>query len=508
MLEVKNLPTNEDLDLRRVDKDQYGQKRIIVVSTNPDPKKASDETYHTKAILKQHGGIWDSANGYWYWNDRFKTEDQIFKLATDAVAAANKHLGFERDSETPEIKSFGDIELYEKIKEYLEDVKGAYEFIKNRSGKITKDIVDDYLDQLGDSLDNDKLLEDIASFNRAAKAYILETGKYPYSFGNVFLIWLQSRLIKGANEFGSQPYWYGRGYKPKENARKIFILKPGNTGSLAANVKKIITSHPNSPKEFAKEVGFVIQDMKNPIPPQKYNAFWNWANSKGYVEYQVTKVFNEVPIYDNTNVEPIPGMEQINAPEPPQWFSTDDTEDEKSSIMIEALKRFAEDNNITISQTDDLGGARGVSKGGHIQLLTNSAGVSLLATFIHEMAHELMHHEKNKRVADGKLYVGRQNSSDERELHAESVAYTVLKTYDFPIQHSINYLALWKQNKEKLKKYQNIIRDVSMFIIRQIEKYAPDVTKTPDELSESLTSIKNIIVDFKTTYNGTFTKTK
>ena len=487
-------PTDEQITVKSTT-DRYGQKRIIVVSDNPDPKEAGNETFKTKDIMKKYGAAWDSQEKHWFWNDRFKSADEIAKKANDAVKAANELLGHDVSGHK-EIGSYSDIEQLAQTKEFLENLKGAYETVKSKSGKVTLDLLDNYITQLGDSLNDQKLLDDIADFNRAAKSYILDTGRYSYSFFNTFMIWLQA--TKGAKEFGSVPYWLGRGYQPIENAKKIMILKPGGTGSLASNVAKIIKDHPKSPDEYAAESGFKIVDRANPIPKEKYNAFWNWAGKKGYVKFKSTSQFNEVAIYDDKNVQPIPGKEQINAPEPPKWFNDDDTEDDKSSVMIKALKESAIANGIKISDTEDLGGARGVSKGGHIELLTNSVGAGLLSTFVHEYAHELMHHEANKKIG---FYVGRGSGAEERELQAESVAYTVMKSYDFPIEHSINYLALWKSNKDKIRQHQKLIRDVSMYIIKQIETYAPkiDNQETAQELAESLTTIKNIITDFKKT---------
>ena len=494
MLKVLEL-TNEQIAIRST-KDRYGQNRIIVISDNPDPKEASNETFKTKDVLKKYGAAWDKQEGHWYWNDRFKTPDEIAKIANDAVKDANKLLGSDTSGYI-DVSVFSDIEVLIQAKEYIETVKGTLEFVKTKSGKVTLDLVDNYINQLADSLDDKQLLDDIANFNKAAKAYILDTGKHSYSMFNLFMIWLQAS--RGATEFGSVPYWFGRGYEPKENAKKIYILKPGNTGSLYSNVLKIIKDYPNSPFEYARESGFTITDKQNPIPKEKYNAFWSWANKKGYIKQTYTSKFNEVAIYDNLNVKPIPGVEQINEPTPPKWYNDDDTEDEKSKIMIEALKAFSEDSGIKITSKTDLGGARGVSKGGHIELLTNSVGAGLLSTFVHELAHEILHQPANSNLNGGKLYIGREFSSDEKELHAESVAYIVMKTYDFPVQHSITYLALWKTNKEKIRKFQKIIRDTSMYIIQQIEKYAPIVGDeiNSNDLNESLLEIKNIITEFK-----------
>jgi hypothetical protein len=494
MFKVIQPTTDEAINVKSTT-DRYGQKRIVVVSDNPDPKEAGNETFKTKDIMKKFGAAWDNQEKHWFWNDRFKSADEIAKKANDAVKSANELLG---SSEThKEIGSFTDIEALIKAKEFIEVVKGTLDFVKSKSGKITLDLVDSYIDQLADSLDDSKLLDDIADFNRAAKSYILDTGKYSYSFFNTFMIWLQAS--KGAKEFGSVPYWLGRGFEPVGTPKKILILKPGNTGSLSGNVARIIKDYPKSPDQYSTESGFRIVDRNNPIPKEKYNSFWNWALKKGYVKMKSTSNFNEVAIYDNLNVQPIAGAEQINAPEPPKWFNDDDTEDEKSKIMIEALKAFCGDNGIKIKQSDDLDGARGVSKGGHIELLSTSIGAGLLSTFVHEIAHEILHQPANKGLKNGKLFIGREYSSEEKELHAESVAYTVMKTYDFPIEHSITYLALWKQNKDKVKKFQKVIRETSMFIIQQIEKYAPSIDSTATEINESLAQINNIITEFKKT---------
>jgi len=294
-------------------------------------------------------------------------------------------------------------------------------------------------------------------------------------------------------------YHIGRGYEPVENAKKIMISKKTNSGSLAGNVYKIIANYPKSAEEYAKESGIkLLPNKKMPIPKEKYNAFWVWAKKKGYFKVSAAKDFTEVAIYDNKNVQPIPGREQINTPEGPKWFSDEDTEDEKSAIMIKALKEFSQASGIKITDSSNLGGARGVSKGGHIELLTNSLGADLLSTFVHELAHELLHHEANSKLG---FYVGRGGSHQERELQAESVAYTVMKSYDFPIEHSINYLAMYKTNKDGVRKHQKLIRDVSMFIIKQIETYAPNVNEpdATEEINEALSNIKNIITEFKKT---------
>jgi hypothetical protein len=217
--------------------------------------------------------------------------------------------------------------------------------------------------------------------------------------------------------------------------------------------------------------------------------------------------FNEVPVYDNLNVEAIAGREQINPPEGLDWYGKDTSEDEKAQVMIEALEEFAKTNHIKAEQSDDLGGAQGSSSYAHIKLLTSDPTVGLLSTFVHEMTHSLIHQPPMKGSEQGKFYDANAHfSRDERELHADSVAYTVLTSYGFAVQHSVNYLAMWGANKKQLQAYQQLIRNVSMYITKIIEQYAEKKLGTiPDEgemvsepegneaLQESVRRIKSIM---------------
>lgn len=484
---------NEALTLKRFI-DDFKNNRIIVISDNPNEREASNETYNTKEILKKYGAYWDKYNKGWTWSDRFKNKEEIFNLASKAVQEANKFLNSEIDSETNPT-SFDDIGQWEKVKDFVEGIRDTLGIVKKQSGKVTLDLVNSYIDDLANDLNDKKLLDDIADFNKAVRSFILESGRYSYSFFNLFIIWLQT-MGSGAKEFGSAPYWFGRGYQPKKDAKKIIILKPALGNSLYKSIKDVLDRFPRSAEEYAKESGFQISDPNKPIPKEKFYSFWVWAKKKGMVHYHVTTHFAEAYIYDNLNVEPNSGKEQINAPNPPQWYSEDEDDDYKAGIIIDALENFAKNNGISIaSGKNKIGDARGASYGGHIELISNSMSISVLATLIHELAHEILHSSANKEKFGGKFYLGNQLTSEEKEIHAESVAYTVLKSYDFPIKHSINYLALWKANNEKIRGFQKIIRDVSMFLIKEIEKRvnSDEEIERAEAIDETLRRIKKLL---------------
>lgn len=166
--------------------------------------------------------------------------------------------------------------------------------------------------------------------------------------------------------------------------------------------------------------------------------------------------FRLVPVFDISQTEPIPGREK-EIPEEIQWF--DDTPlDERMRTIFDAVKQYATENNIKIDikAEDELGGARGVSKGGTIELVSEN-----LSTLIHEVAHEMLHWKDRENAPERKI----------KELQAEGVANFVLSEYDIPAPHTEKYLALWQIDPEHITSNFNIIKDTSKTLIEYINNY-------------------------------------
>ncbi|NBW58510.1 hypothetical protein EBR43_12210 [bacterium] len=166
--------------------------------------------------------------------------------------------------------------------------------------------------------------------------------------------------------------------------------------------------------------------------------------------------FRLVPVFDISQTEPIPGREK-EIPEEIQWY--DDTPlDERMRVIYDAVKQYASENNIIIDikTEDDLGGARGVSKGGTIELISEN-----LSTLVHEVAHEMLHWKDRDNVPERKI----------RELQAEGVANFVLSEYDIPAPHTEKYLALWQIDPEHINSNFNVIKDTSKTLIEYINNY-------------------------------------
>jgi len=166
--------------------------------------------------------------------------------------------------------------------------------------------------------------------------------------------------------------------------------------------------------------------------------------------------FRLVPVFDISQTEPIPGREK-EIPEEIQWF--DDTPlNERMRTIFDAVKQYAGENNIKvdIKAEDELGGARGVSRGGTIELVSEN-----LSTLIHEVAHEMLHWKDRENVPERKI----------RELQAEGVANFVLSEYDIPAPHTEKYLALWQIDPEHITSNFNIIKDTSKTLIEYINNH-------------------------------------
>jgi hypothetical protein len=237
-----------------------------------------------------------------------------------------------------------------------------------------------------------------------------------YSFNNQILIFLQRR---NASRVGGKNMWF------RQFGRKI---KPGE--------KSILIYAPIMVKQKDADVTVGVDPTSG--------------------ESSKIMRFRLVPVFDISQTEAIPGREK-EIPEEIQWFD-DAPLDERMKTIFEAVKQYAKDNNIVvdIKSEDELGGARGVSKGGTIELVSES-----LSTLVHEVAHEMLHWKDRDNVPERKI----------RELQAEGVANFVLSEYDIPAPHTEKYLALWQIDPEHITSNFNVIKDTAKTLIEYINNY-------------------------------------
>ena len=243
-----------------------------------------------------------------------------------------------------------------------------------------------------------------------------------YSFNNTLLIFLQKR---NATHVAGLKDW---------NTKFNRLIKKGEKG--------IVIWRPAGSSKYKKR--HEDDDVKLGEDPLKK------------IPYGTKPNFVLTTVYDISQTEPMPGKEQ-KIPEEIQWYD-DSPLDDRMRIIFDAVKQYANENNIKIDikTQDDLGGARGVSKGGTIELISEN-----LSTLIHEVAHEMLHWKDRDNIPERKI----------RELQAEGVANFVLSEYDIPAPHTEKYLALWQIDPEHINSNFNVIKDTSKTLIEYINNY-------------------------------------
>ena len=329
-----------------------------------------------------------------------------------------------------------DINNFETAKETLSKINKSSEFV----GKLEElqDFVENSEDFQGKSNLMDKINMYISDLANATddRAVSAELKKYfdffarfrGHSFYNTMLIWIQNPNATKVAGFRQWQDKFNR--RVVKGAKSIMIFAP--------------MFSKNNKTDDIEDDGSIDKSTLSTIPVR----------------------FRPVNVFDIADTEPM--NEKGEVPKTPEWF-TESEPTERTKELFSYVKEAAEDIGIKITMGDAKGGEKGYSAGDHINMSSSVDGAGELSTLIHEFAHELMHWKKTSL-----FYQGDEVKFDSaiRELQAESVAYTVMKHYDLPVQHQPTYIALWKGNKEKILANIRVISEVSKFIIDAIDKVA------------------------------------
>jgi hypothetical protein len=125
----------------------------------------------------------------------------------------------------------------------------------------------------------------------------------------------------------------------------------------------------------------------------------------------------------------------------------------------ERLKGLVRQLSIELEYSDQLGGALGVSKGGAIVLKEGLEPAQEFTTLVHELAHEILHHNEDRAGTTKKS----------RELQAEAVAYVVAQAIGLDTgTASTDYIQLYHGDKDLLSQSLNAVRKASSIILEAI----------------------------------------
>jgi antirestriction protein ArdC len=127
----------------------------------------------------------------------------------------------------------------------------------------------------------------------------------------------------------------------------------------------------------------------------------------------------------------------------------------KESLYFVCLE-IAEKHNIKVEIVDDLK-PYGTSMGGKVLLRKNDNLTSMAIVMLHELAHELMHHNEESKSLD----------KETKEFEAETVAYIVSSHFGIE-PPSYKYLAAWQQKHQIIDSLKRI-SECSGRLIEEIE---------------------------------------
>lgn len=115
------------------------------------------------------------------------------------------------------------------------------------------------------------------------------------------------------------------------------------------------------------------------------------------------------------------------------------TVDGDPTFYADTLRLFGLDHGIKIEYVACLNGAKGVSKGNHIQILDSLPAAEEFGVLVHEIAHELLHRGERK------------TDTQTRELEAEAVAFVVCSGIGLETNSACaDYIRLYRGDAEAL----------------------------------------------------------
>jgi len=156
--------------------------------------------------------------------------------------------------------------------------------------------------------------------------------------------------------------------------------------------------------------------------------------------------FKTVSVFDIAQTEG-KELEELNV-----WKSR-----EKLPELENALKSYAGELGLTVTVSNELGGAEGMINSKNEIYINPDAGTKTLA---HEIAHFLAGHTKEN---------GHKKIHEVRELEAESVAFTVCDYFNLSADNAPNYLYLTGLKADDLKNSLDTISKLSKKMIEGIE---------------------------------------
>ena len=308
----------------------------------------------------------------------------------------------------------------------LEKMHSELEKVVTSDGKAQAliDSIEKMIEQVANSTDEASKQSFIRNFLDFAGRF------YNYSLHNQILIWIQSKgqaqYVAGAKQWEQK---FGRSVK--DWGKGISILAP-------AKSKREVENPSTGEKELRERVYFIARS-----------------------------------VYDVSATVPIPGHPKSFEPVSRKDWSKDSNEDlEEIKGLVSALEDWAKENGIKVDIEDMDSEKGGYSAGGKIAINSTFKGINMFSTYVHEVAHELLHWKDPE---------GKKSTRKDKEIDAETTAYIVLRHFGLETQDTSNYLALWQAKGDDIRARRKNIQRAAMEIINGIKGKIED----PEEVESS-----------------------
>jgi len=404
------------------------------------------DVFPFKDIIKKYKAKWNNPNKFWFWfldkNDEQVTINNFIKPAL---------------AEIKELENLP-LEIDELIKN-IEEGSIAPGISKEQESEVKAK-----LKEFKEMLVN---IEDDEEFKKIMKQLVLIKAVQGQSFTlkNAILIFLQDRNAGIVNSKSNWFKYYDR--EVKSNANPLAVWAPRRQGSKFKKDKK---DKEEIKIDFYKKIGKKIGDKLTPSEGIKLKELTRDT-------VNATK-FKLVPVYSEKDTKQIEGTEDQlakskEARKDIKWFEDNMISDEVRPVY-KGLIDFAEKSNLKIELVDDLGGARGVSMSGKIQILKNEGNdVGLTKTLVHEITHELLHQEylNKKGGKSGEFYLGKNIGKGAIEQQAELSAWMFMYSFGFDVKTtSLNYTVMWGGDKDNMVQVFNTVSKVVNFLIDEVNQ--------------------------------------
>jgi hypothetical protein len=450
---------NEEISYR-VQKLKNGKQMIYILGTNAE---SNDLINTNQDILKKHGATYNTGMKKWCWWLSGDEEDlkrqmaaYVYPCIKALTAQETIQTGGDLDTniENTIDKLIDDINKVLNASLTKDDLNGDDEKIDIKAIKARISEFKDKLINITSAEEFKKVFGPIIKFNQA-----LGPG---FSLVNTILIMVQdpqARLVKSRGKWkysnrrvvrGATPIALYMPHGEKKYKTPASIMMAKSKFLSDRKVKRVEDLTPGDREALDRELNKITKVEFWTLEP-------NWFDQR----------FTEV-IDGKEDLAPVPDKKTYDDI---KWFDQDSQATEETEKLYNAIVKTIEKSTIKLGYVDDLGGARGVSKRGEIDLLNNDVkNIGAVSTAIHEFAHELLHQTylKDQSEEYAQFFVGMNNGRKQCEQQAELVAWIVCNYYGYEMPTAINYMGCWGIDAKKAPLVFDTVANVASYIIRQM----------------------------------------